>query len=126
MNRSSILLNSNAHSHFSLTNAIGVIDRRSAQFAGPKLISGPEFPRAYICSECVKVCVSILEDDRPPNASAVATEAPASNPLLAHPLTFAGACGSRALDSRGIKGADAAKEFAEFQTAAVSWMYLPR
>ncbi len=29
-----------------------------------KLISSPsEYPRAYICNECVAVCHSILEDD---------------------------------------------------------------
>ncbi len=31
----------------------------------PKLISSPsDYPRAYICDECVAVCNSILEDDR--------------------------------------------------------------
>jgi ATP-dependent protease Clp ATPase subunit len=30
-----------------------------------KLISSPgEYPRAYICNECITVCASILEDDR--------------------------------------------------------------
>ena len=30
-----------------------------------KLISSPsDYPRAYICDECVAVCNSILEDDR--------------------------------------------------------------
>ena len=30
-----------------------------------KLISSPsEYPRAYICDECISVCNSILEDDR--------------------------------------------------------------
>jgi ATP-dependent Clp protease ATP-binding subunit ClpX len=31
-----------------------------------KLISSPsDYPRAYICDECVRVCYSILEDDQP-------------------------------------------------------------
>ena len=31
-----------------------------------KLISTPgEYPKAYICDECVAVCNSILEDDKP-------------------------------------------------------------
>lgn len=35
------------------------------QDAVAKLISSPsEYPRAYICDECVAVCNSILEDDR--------------------------------------------------------------
>ena len=36
-----------------------------AQDAVAKLISSPsDYPRAYICDECVAVCNSILEDDR--------------------------------------------------------------
>lgn len=31
-----------------------------------KLISSPsDYPRAYICDECIAVCNSILEDDNP-------------------------------------------------------------
>ena len=43
-----------------------------SQDAVAKLISSPsDYPRAYICDECVAVCNSILEDDRtatPPTA----------------------------------------------------------
>ena len=36
-----------------------------SQGAVAKLISSPsDYPRAYICDECVAVCNSILEDDR--------------------------------------------------------------
>src|SRR5258708_38902812 len=36
-----------------------------SQDAVAKLISSPsDYPRAYICDECVGVCNSILEDDR--------------------------------------------------------------
>ncbi len=36
-----------------------------------KLISSPsDYPRAYICDECIAVCNSILEDDKPEPASA--------------------------------------------------------
>src|SRR5580765_5980060 len=36
-----------------------------SQDAVAKLISSPsDYPRAYICDECVAVCTSILEDDR--------------------------------------------------------------
>jgi ATP-dependent Clp protease ATP-binding subunit ClpX len=49
-----------------------------AQDAVAKLISSPsDYPRAYICDECVAVCNSILEDDRsatPP--SSVPTQLP--------------------------------------------------
>jgi len=45
-----------------------------SQDAVAKLISSPsDYPRAYICDECVAVCNSILEDDR-------ATTPPASAP----------------------------------------------
>src|SRR6201993_4037184 len=44
-----------------------------SQDAVAKLISSPsDYPRAYICDECVAVCNSILEDDRgetPPGAA---------------------------------------------------------
>src|SRR3989475_642955 len=42
-----------------------------SQDAVAKLISSPsDYPRAYICDECVAVCNSILEDDRPPAPAA--------------------------------------------------------
>ena len=35
-----------------------------------KLISSPsDYPRAYICDECIAVCNSILEDDKPEPAT---------------------------------------------------------
>src|SRR5258708_19282255 len=42
-----------------------------SQDAVAKLISSPsDYPRAYICDECVAVCNSILEDDRTATPSA--------------------------------------------------------
>jgi ATP-dependent Clp protease ATP-binding subunit ClpX len=42
-----------------------------SQDAVAKLISSPsDYPRAYICDECVQVCNSILEDDRTATPSA--------------------------------------------------------
>ncbi|MBI2682912.1 MAG: ATP-dependent Clp protease ATP-binding subunit ClpX [Acidobacteriales bacterium] len=44
-----------------------------SQDAVAKLISSPsEYPRAYICDECVAVCNSILEDDRGTDAHTTA------------------------------------------------------
>ena len=44
-----------------------------SQDAVTKLISSPsDYPRAYICDECVAVCNSILEDDRSETHSAAA------------------------------------------------------
>src|SRR6266849_563115 len=43
----------------------------NSQDAVAKLISSPsDYPRAYICDECVAVCNSILEDDRTATPSA--------------------------------------------------------
>jgi ATP-dependent protease Clp ATPase subunit len=37
-----------------------------AQEVVGKLISSPsDYPRAYICDECIAVCNSIMEDDKP-------------------------------------------------------------
>ena len=42
-----------------------------------KLISSPsEYPRVYICDECIAVCNSILEDDRQESASAAPHKLP--------------------------------------------------
>src|SRR5436309_9206894 len=44
-----------------------------SQDAVAKLISSPsDYPRAYICDECVAVCKSILEDDRSETHAAAA------------------------------------------------------
>jgi ATP-dependent Clp protease ATP-binding subunit ClpX len=49
-----------------------------SQDAVAKLISSPsDYPRAYICDECVAVCNSILEDDRSePHAAAAPNQLP--------------------------------------------------
>ena len=42
-----------------------------------KLISSPsDYPRAYICDECIAVCNSILEDDRPDSHPAAPNKLP--------------------------------------------------
>ena len=44
-----------------------------SQDAVAKLISSPsDYPRAYVCDECVAVCNSILEDDRTESHAAAA------------------------------------------------------
>lgn len=48
-----------------------------SQDAVAKLISSPsEFPRAYICDECIAVCNSILEDDRHDRPQAAVSRLP--------------------------------------------------
>jgi ATP-dependent Clp protease ATP-binding subunit ClpX len=57
-----------------------------SQDAVAKLISSPsDYPRAYICDECVAVCNSILEDDRTETHS---TAAPNHLPKPAEVKTF--------------------------------------
>ena len=57
-----------------------------SQDAVAKLISSPsDYPRAYICDECVAVCNSILEDDK---GDAQAGTAPAHLPKPAEVRAF--------------------------------------
>jgi ATP-dependent Clp protease ATP-binding subunit ClpX len=57
-----------------------------SQDAVAKLISSPsDYPRAYICDECVAVCNSILEDDK---GDAQANKAPAHLPKPAEVKSF--------------------------------------
>jgi ATP-dependent Clp protease ATP-binding subunit ClpX len=57
-----------------------------SQDAVAKLISSPtDYPRAYICDECVAVCNSILEDDR---SEAQPNSAPSQLPKPAEVKTF--------------------------------------
>ena len=57
-----------------------------SQDAVAKLISSPsDYPRAYICDECVAVCNSILEDDK---TEARPTAAPAHLPKPSEVKTF--------------------------------------
>jgi len=60
---------------------------KSANSVG-KLISSPsDYPRAYICDECIAVCTSIIEDDQPePLPSNGVPTADSPHPLLDHPL----------------------------------------
>src|ERR1019366_10100947 len=52
------------------------------------LVSNPkDYPRAYICFECIAVCVSILEDDLDlPPVSGMPVNLGEKHQLLTHPL----------------------------------------
>jgi ATP-dependent protease Clp ATPase subunit len=57
--------------------------RKSSKAVG-KIISSPsDYPRAYICDECIGVCASILADDRAETETPLADSPHA---LLTHPL----------------------------------------
>jgi hypothetical protein len=59
-----------------------------AQGVVGKLISSPsDYPRAYICDECIAVCQSILKDDEPkPSQAEESSDVIQDHPLLSHPL----------------------------------------
>jgi ATP-dependent protease Clp ATPase subunit len=86
--------------------------------AGIKLISSPsDYPRAYICDECVAVCASIVADD-----SLGATEPSeideATHPLLPHPLASRLLRALELWIKRESLGEDAAEELAEVRSVA--------
>ena len=62
---------------------------RKSQDVVQKLIGSPsDDPKAYICEECVDVCVSVLQYDRdPPDVSVSEDESDELNPVLNHRLT---------------------------------------
>ena len=85
-----------------------------------KLISSPnDHPRAYICDECITVCVSVLRDDA--NFDPEPLEEP--HRLLYHPLA------SRFLGfvERWIKqeslGLNAAEDFAAMHSTAMRMIF---
>ena len=93
---------------------------KSQQNAG-KLIGSPsDYPKAYICDECISVCASILEDDRE-QAETIDSdlEAPGANPLLAHPLASQFPTSVERWVEQESLGADGAKEFAEMRATAM-------
>ena len=52
------------------------------------MISSPsEYPRAYICDECVAACAAIIEDDQADSQAMEDVQAESlPHPLLSHPL----------------------------------------
>jgi hypothetical protein len=86
-----------------------------------KLISSPsDYPRAYICDECIAVGASILEDDRGPSEAdaMVVTPGEETHPLLAHPLASSLFTAMERWIRCEALGGDAAQEFAEFRSIA--------
>lgn len=87
-----------------------------------KLISSPsDYPRAYICDECIRVCAAILEDDAAPSspdASDVEPEPEDIHPLLSHPLASRFMASVERWLTRESLGLDAAEEFGEMRSLA--------
>ena len=96
-----------------------------SQDAVSRLISNPsDYPRAYICNECIAVCAAVLEDDHdlPALVSGTPGTDDEKNPLLAHPLASSLLTAiERWIRSESL-GGDAAQEFAEVRMIAVQMM----
>ena len=86
-----------------------------------KLISSPsDYPRAYICEECIAVCNCILEDDRGqlPPVSEMPVNPNEKHPLLAHPLASSLLTAIEQWVGCESSGSDAAPELSEVHRIA--------
>jgi ClpX C4-type zinc finger len=98
---------------------------RKSENSVSKLISNPsDYPRAYICDECIAVCVSILEDDgvRHPVALGTSSNVDEKHPLLAHPLTSSLLTALEHWIRRESLGDDADQELGEVRKIAQEMM----
>ena len=85
-----------------------------------KLISNPsDYPRAYICSECINVCASIIEDEREAQVNWSEFPKPEqSHALLDHPLISRFLVSVEKWIEEESLGKDAAHELAEVRSIA--------
>ena len=84
------------------------------------LISSPsDYPRAYICDECILVCAAILEDDGQQPEPLESDPQGERNPLLDHPLASAFLTSVERWIGEESVGAGGAKEFAEMRSMAI-------
>ncbi len=94
------------------------------QNAVGKLISSPsDTPRAFICDECIAVCVTILADDRKEADTAIVDPVGSgaqgeSHPLLGHPLASELMASVAEWIRYESLGRDAAEELARVRTIA--------
>jgi len=103
------------------TNVLACSFCHKSQDSVAKLISSPsDYPRAYICDECIAVCASILEDDRGPSEAdtMVATPGEETHSLLAHPLASSLFTAMERWIRCESLGGDAAEELAELRSIA--------
>lgn len=98
---------------------------RKSQDSVSKLISSPsDYPRAYICDECIAVCASILEDDRDllSAVSGTPVNVDEKHPLLAHRLTSSLWSAIEHWIRHESLGVDAAHELGEVRRIAMEMM----
>ena len=95
-----------------------------SQDAVQKLIgsAGDDPRRAYICEECIAVCVSILQDDRDlSDVSVSESESHEPDPIRYHRSTQLLAAIERWIRQESL-GADASEALAEVRATAIRWM----
>ena len=93
-----------------------------------KLISSPsDYPKAFICNECISVCATILEDERGSSGASDANVEVADepHPLLSHPLVSQLLAAVERWLRQESLGIDSAEEFAEVRDIAVRLMRAP-
>jgi hypothetical protein len=101
---------------------------RKSQDSVEKLISSPsDYPRAYICDECIAICASILQDEGiaivPPGVTATpAVNVGEKHPLLAHRLASSLLSAIEHWISHESLGIDAFHELGEVRRIAVEMM----
>jgi ClpX C4-type zinc finger protein len=101
--------------------------RKSQDFVG-KLISSPSnYPRAYICDECIAVCYAILEDDRHDTSSSTSQveTSEGDHPLLHHSLASRFFTSVEQWMMKESLGADAAEELAQMRSLATLMLQRP-
>jgi hypothetical protein len=88
-----------------------------------KLFSSPsDYPRAYICDECIAVCAAILEDDRNQPAGVSGVTDGEKHPLLGHRLASSLLAAVERWIRRESLGGDAARELADVRRVAAEMM----
>ena len=95
---------------------------KSQKIVGNLISSPSDYPKAYICDECILVCASILEDDRPQPETIDNDPQGERNPLLDHPLASQFLTAVERWIGQESLGADGASEFAEMRSMAMRLM----
>jgi hypothetical protein len=97
-----------------------------AQSGVAQLISSPsDYPKAYICDECILACAAILEDDRPQPETIERDPQAERNPLLDHPVASEFLTAVERWIGQESLGADGANEFGEMRRTAMRLMAGP-
>jgi len=98
---------------------------RKSQDSVWKLISNPsDYPRAYICDECITVCASVLEDDRdkPAAVSGTPVYVEEKHSLLTHRMASSLLSAVEHWIRHESLGVDATHELDEVRKIAVEMM----